>query len=192
MGFITALLLAAQPIKSLGTVTTATLEGLAAAERIYELLDEKPTVVDRPGRAAARRRAGRHRLRRRELRLRRGGRQAGGAELLAHRARRQDGGAGRPLGRRQVDASSIWWRGCSTSTPAASCIDGQDLRDVTLASLRAGDRHRQPGADAVRRHDPRQHRAGPARRQRRRDRRRRQGGRARTSSSWPSRRATTP
>jgi subfamily B ATP-binding cassette protein MsbA len=48
MGFITALLLAAQPIKSLGTVTTATLEGLAAAERIYELLDEKPTVVDRP------------------------------------------------------------------------------------------------------------------------------------------------
>jgi ATP-binding cassette, subfamily B, bacterial MsbA len=49
MGFITALLLAAQPIKSLGTVTTSTLEGLAAAERIYELLDEKPTVVDRPG-----------------------------------------------------------------------------------------------------------------------------------------------
>jgi len=46
MGFVTALLLAAQPIKSLGTVATATHEGLAAAERIYELLDEKPTVVD--------------------------------------------------------------------------------------------------------------------------------------------------
>jgi ATP-binding cassette, subfamily B, bacterial MsbA len=49
MGFITALLLAAQPIKSLGTVATTTFEGLAAAERVYELLDEKPTVVDRPG-----------------------------------------------------------------------------------------------------------------------------------------------
>jgi ATP-binding cassette, subfamily B, bacterial MsbA len=49
MGFITALLLAAQPIKSLGTVTTSTMEGLAAADRIYELLDEKPQVVDRPG-----------------------------------------------------------------------------------------------------------------------------------------------
>ena len=48
MGFITALLLAAQPIKSLGTVTTATLEGLAAAERFYELIDEKPTIIDRP------------------------------------------------------------------------------------------------------------------------------------------------
>jgi len=49
MGFVTALLLAAQPIKSLGTVTTATNEGLAAAERIYELLDEKPAIVDLPG-----------------------------------------------------------------------------------------------------------------------------------------------
>ncbi len=49
LGFITALLLAAQSIKSLGTVATATMEGLAAADRIYELLDEKPTVVDRPG-----------------------------------------------------------------------------------------------------------------------------------------------
>ncbi len=48
MGFVTALLLAAQPIKSLGNVTNSTLEGLAAAERVYELLDEKPTIVDRP------------------------------------------------------------------------------------------------------------------------------------------------
>jgi ATP-binding cassette, subfamily B, bacterial MsbA len=48
MGFVTALLLAAQPLKSLGMVTTSTIEGLAAADRIYELLDEKPTVVDRP------------------------------------------------------------------------------------------------------------------------------------------------
>lgn len=49
MGFITALLLAAQPIRSIGNLTTSTIEGLAAAERIYELLDEQPTVVDRPG-----------------------------------------------------------------------------------------------------------------------------------------------
>jgi subfamily B ATP-binding cassette protein MsbA len=49
LGFVTALLLAAQSIKSLGNVSAATMEGLAAADRIYELLDEKPTVVDRPG-----------------------------------------------------------------------------------------------------------------------------------------------
>ena len=49
LGFVAALLLAAQSIKSLGNVSNATMEGLAAADRIYELLDEKPTVVDRPG-----------------------------------------------------------------------------------------------------------------------------------------------
>jgi subfamily B ATP-binding cassette protein MsbA len=38
MGFITALLLAAQPIRSIGAV-----------ERIYELLDEHPSVTEKPG-----------------------------------------------------------------------------------------------------------------------------------------------
>ena len=47
--------------------------------------------------------AGRHRLRRRRLRLCHRGGQPGRGELLAHRAGRQDGGAGRPLRRRQVD-----------------------------------------------------------------------------------------
>lgn len=46
LGYVTALLLAAQSIRSLGTVVTTTVEGLAAAERVYELLDERPTVVD--------------------------------------------------------------------------------------------------------------------------------------------------
>src|SRR5262249_4584117 len=41
MGFVTALLLASQPIKSLGSVATSAQEGLAAAERIYELIDER-------------------------------------------------------------------------------------------------------------------------------------------------------
>jgi subfamily B ATP-binding cassette protein MsbA len=49
LGFVTSMLLAAQSIKSLGNVSAAALEGLAAAERVYELLDEKPAVVERPG-----------------------------------------------------------------------------------------------------------------------------------------------
>jgi subfamily B ATP-binding cassette protein MsbA len=49
LGLVTALLLAAQSLKSLGTVSTAIMEGLAAADRVYELLDEQPTIVDRPG-----------------------------------------------------------------------------------------------------------------------------------------------
>jgi len=48
MGFIAALLMVAQPLRSIGNSATATMEGLAATDRLYELLDEKPTIVDGP------------------------------------------------------------------------------------------------------------------------------------------------
>ena len=65
-----------------------------------------------------------------------GGWTDGGHRLLAERAGRQDG---RPWSVAPAPASrpsSTWWRACSTSPPAAYLIDGQDVRDVTLASLR--------------------------------------------------------
>ena len=103
MGFVTALLLAAQPIKSLGNVTNSTLEGLAAAERVYELLDEKPNDRRPAGRASARGRVGHGRVRQRRVRLQLGSGRACRQEFLADRAWRQDRGARRPLRRRQVD-----------------------------------------------------------------------------------------
>ncbi len=48
MGFVSALLLAAQPIRAIGNLTARINEGLAAAERLYELLDDEPLIVDRP------------------------------------------------------------------------------------------------------------------------------------------------
>ena len=48
MGFITALMLAAQPIRGFGGLPPKLQEGLAAIERMYELLDEKPKIIDRP------------------------------------------------------------------------------------------------------------------------------------------------
>ncbi len=48
-GYITALLLAAQPIRSLGSLNAILQEGLAAAERLFGLLDEAPKVIDQPG-----------------------------------------------------------------------------------------------------------------------------------------------
>ncbi|MGQ0671295.1 MAG: ABC transporter ATP-binding protein [Hyphomicrobium sp.] len=48
MGFTTALLMSAQPIRSVGNLMARVQEGLAAAESIYTLLDEKPQIVDRP------------------------------------------------------------------------------------------------------------------------------------------------
>jgi subfamily B ATP-binding cassette protein MsbA len=49
MAFVTALVLAAQPTRSLGNISVRIQEGLAGAERFYEMLDEQPAVVDKPG-----------------------------------------------------------------------------------------------------------------------------------------------
>jgi subfamily B ATP-binding cassette protein MsbA len=49
MGFITALLMASQPIRALGNLSGRINEGLAAAESFYGLVDERPSIVDRPG-----------------------------------------------------------------------------------------------------------------------------------------------
>ena len=43
-------------------------------------------------------------------------------------------------------------------TAGAISIDGVDIRDVTLASLRGADRHRHAGDRALRRHHRQQHR----------------------------------
>ena len=47
--FITALLLAYQPLKNLANLNSSLQEGLAAAERIFEVLDIEPTIRDKPG-----------------------------------------------------------------------------------------------------------------------------------------------
>ena len=49
MSFITALLLAYEPMKRLAAMNANLQEGLAAAQRIYGVLDTEPTISDRPG-----------------------------------------------------------------------------------------------------------------------------------------------
>ena len=48
-GFIAALLIAAQPMRSLGNVNAVIQEGLAAAQRIFSVLDRSPEIVEKPG-----------------------------------------------------------------------------------------------------------------------------------------------
>ncbi|WP_109096796.1 ABC transporter transmembrane domain-containing protein [Azospirillum sp. TSH64] len=48
-GFVGALLMAAQPVRAIGTLNAALQEGLAAAQRIFELLDQQPTIIEQPG-----------------------------------------------------------------------------------------------------------------------------------------------
>ena len=105
MGFITALLMAAQPIRALGSLSARIQEGLAAAESFYGLIDEKPTIVDQPGAQPLAIADAADPLRGRRLRLRpqRRARRSSNFSLEvpggAHR------GARRPLGRRQVDGA---------------------------------------------------------------------------------------
>ncbi len=46
--FITAVLLAYEPLKRLAKLNTNLQEGLAAADRIFELIDSEPTIFDAP------------------------------------------------------------------------------------------------------------------------------------------------
>lgn len=56
--FITAVMMAYQPIRALGKVAPTLQEGLAAAERVFALLDHAPAITDRPGAPALPRQAG--------------------------------------------------------------------------------------------------------------------------------------
>ena len=47
--FITALLLAYQPVKALAILNANLQEGLAAAQRVFQVLDIEPAIRDRPG-----------------------------------------------------------------------------------------------------------------------------------------------
>ncbi|MDH3230665.1 MAG: ABC transporter ATP-binding protein/permease, partial [Alphaproteobacteria bacterium] len=49
MAFFVAMLLAYQPMRRLANVNTRMQQGLAAAERVFEIVDYRPQIADRPG-----------------------------------------------------------------------------------------------------------------------------------------------
>ena len=49
VSFIIALLLLSQPARGLGSLNAAMQEGFGALERMFEIIDAEPTIVDRPG-----------------------------------------------------------------------------------------------------------------------------------------------
>ncbi|TVR99107.1 MAG: ATP-binding cassette domain-containing protein [Rhodospirillales bacterium] len=56
--FTAAVLLAYQPMRALGKIAAQIQEGLAAADRVFRLLDRRPALEDTPGARALPRRAG--------------------------------------------------------------------------------------------------------------------------------------
>ncbi len=135
MGFVTALLMAAQPIRALGNLSGKVQEGLAAAESLYGLLDERPAIADRPGAKNLNIGAGEitfddvsfsylH---------------DGGPPAVSHFSLNVPGGK---------TVAFVGRSGSGKSTVinlvprlfdvdrGSICIDGQDIRNVTLSSLR--------------------------------------------------------
>jgi subfamily B ATP-binding cassette protein MsbA len=134
MGFVTALLMAAQPIRGLGSLSAKVQEGLAAAERIYELLDEKPTVVEKPGARVLQTPKGVIRFE--DVSFTYSG---GDLEALSAVSLTVPGGATVALVGRSGAGKSTMINlvpRLFDVTAGRITIDGQDVRDVTLASLR--------------------------------------------------------
>ena len=131
--FITALLLAYQPVKSLANLNASLQEGLAAAQRIFQVLDVEPTIRDTPAARPLCVAGGEIRF----DRVRFG--YAPGAVAL------DDVSLTVPPGR---TVALVGASGAGKSTilnliprffdveEGSIAIDGQDIRSVTLASLR--------------------------------------------------------
>ncbi|KFC63398.1 ABC transporter related protein [Bosea sp. LC85] len=132
-GYVSALLLAAQPMRSLGNLNAILQEAGASLKRYYALIDEKPLVTERPGAQPLKVGAGEIAFRHVRFRYRDDARALEGIDLVA-----QGGKMTALVGRSGSGKSTLLTLAPRLYDPSEGRIeiDGQDLRDVTLASLR--------------------------------------------------------
>jgi subfamily B ATP-binding cassette protein MsbA len=132
-GFVTALLLAAQPLRALGNLNSALNEGVAGLARIFAVLDERPSVVERPG--AVPLPAGHGRLAFEQVAYRYPDGRMGLRELSFVAEPGLTIALVGPSGAGKSTALSLIPR-LHDVLAGVVRIDGADIRDVTLASLR--------------------------------------------------------
>jgi ATP-binding cassette, subfamily B, bacterial MsbA len=131
--FITALLLAYQPVKALAILNANLQEGLAAAQRVFQVLDIEPAIHDRPGARPLSVETGEVRFE--QVRF---GYHPGAVALEEISLTVQGGGTVAlvgPSGAGKSTMLNLIPRFYEVDQGAIS-IDGQDIRAVTLASLR--------------------------------------------------------
>jgi len=132
--FITALMLAYRPLKSLASLNTNLQEGLAAAARTFSVLDAQPEIQDHPGA--------------RDLLVREGNVRLEGVFFTYDGSRAVLDGIDLTVpGGRTVALVGPSGAGKSTLlnllprffdvTDGRVTIDGQDIRDITMTSLRS-------------------------------------------------------
>jgi subfamily B ATP-binding cassette protein MsbA len=132
--FITALLLAYEPVKRLANLNTALQEGMAAAQRVFAVLDIRPAVVDRPGAVPLALGRGEVRFERVAFAYRPDRRALDGIDLVIRRG--ETVALVGPSGGGKSTLLNLIPRFYDV-TDGRVTIDGQDLRDITLDSLRA-------------------------------------------------------
>jgi subfamily B ATP-binding cassette protein MsbA len=133
LGFISALMLAAQPLRSLGNLNAAVQEGVAGLTRVFAVIDEPAGVTERAG--AATLPAGRGKLVFEDVRFSYPDGRAGLAGLSFTAEPGRTVALVGPSGAGKSTALALIPRLHDVTSGAVS-IDGADVRDVTLASLR--------------------------------------------------------
>lgn len=133
-GYVSALLLAAQPMRSLGNLNAIVQEAGASLKRYYALIDEKPLIAERPDAKPLAIAGGEVAFRSLRFRYRDEARALEGIELVA-----EAGKMTALVGRSGSGKSTLLALVPRLYDPNEGRveIDGQDIRDVTLASLRA-------------------------------------------------------
>ena len=144
-GFVAALLIAAQPVRQLGSLNAALQEGLAGLARVFGVIDTPRRITDAPGAVALP--AGRGRVEFSRVAFRYGGAPDAAVEDLTFVAEPGETVAlVGPSGAGKSTALALVPR-LYDATAGAVRIDGADVRGVTLASLR--DAIAYVGQDAV-------------------------------------------
>jgi ATP-binding cassette, subfamily B, bacterial MsbA len=127
-----ALIMAAQPVRTLGNLNAIVQEALAALTRYFAVIDEMPLVIEKAGAPALVVKAG-------EVRFEDIGFSYGEQEALAGVSFAAEAGKTTALvGRSGSGKSTLLALAPRLMDPAVGrvLIDGQDIRDVTLGSLR--------------------------------------------------------
>ena len=134
VGIIAAIGIASPEIRALGTLNAVVNEGLAAATRIYAVLDEPQGVADKPGAKAIGRATGRVQFE--NVRFSYPGADLALNGLSLKALPGQTVAVVGPSGAGKSTLFSVLMR-LYEATDGAVRIDDHDLRDVTMASLRA-------------------------------------------------------
>ena len=132
-GFVAALLIASRPLRALGSLNAALQEGLAGLIRVYGVIDEPPRVIDQPSAIALP--PGQGRVVFDDVRFVYPDGRAGLAGLSFDAAPGTTVALVGPSGAGKSTALALIPR-LHDVTAGAVCIDGADVREVSMASLR--------------------------------------------------------